>query len=135
MSGQTLPRCIVGPWEDVPNNAMLRTANRRPGWPRSAVYSGAYRLYRRTDIVFGSASGLKSQQRLEVEMRVLLTSLGQLGEAVITSLSGEYEFRVLRRKPQGEIADAFAGDIRSFDSMAEAAEGIDAIVHTAGLWQ
>jgi UDP-glucose 4-epimerase len=67
-------------------------------------------------------------------MKVLLTSLGQLGEAVITSLSGEYEFQVLCRKPQDDITDAFLGDIRSFESIEEAAEGTDAIVHTAGLW-
>lgn len=67
-------------------------------------------------------------------MKILLTSLGHVGGAVAASLSGEYEIRALLRRDSDEQVEVRIGDVRSYESVRDAARGVDAIVHTAGLW-
>ena len=67
-------------------------------------------------------------------MKILLTSLGHLGGAVVKALSDANELRVLCRTEKDVPAETVIGDIRSYESVQKAAQGVDAIVHTAALW-
>ncbi len=67
-------------------------------------------------------------------MKVLLTSLGHLGGAIARMLSPKHQVKVLRRRREDIPYELFVGDIRRYDDVKLAADGVDAIIHTAALW-
>lgn len=68
-------------------------------------------------------------------MEVLLTGAsGHVGEAILDGLADVYDWRLLDREHPGTDApgEVFVGDITDPDFVAEAVDGVDAIIHLAG---
>jgi len=66
---------------------------------------------------------------------VLLTGAeGRVGQAILSDLSGEYDWRLLDRDPPTRRADHefVVADITDEDAVREAMEGVGAVVHLAG---
>lgn len=66
--------------------------------------------------------------------RVLLTgSAGGIGTVLRRHLGARYRFRCLDRVPTVGEPDAIVADIRDFEAMKQATEGMDAVVHLAAV--
>ncbi|MBT3345535.1 MAG: NAD(P)-dependent oxidoreductase [Gemmatimonadetes bacterium] len=66
--------------------------------------------------------------------RVLVTGAGgKIGSVVAAGLSGRYQIRGLDRCPMPDLADHIVGDVADPEVCHRAMEGIDAVIHLAGV--
>ncbi len=68
-------------------------------------------------------------------MKVLLTGAsGHVGQAILGDLADEYEWRLLDLEHPGHDApgEVFVGSVTDEELVAEAVEGVDAVIHLAG---
>ena len=72
-------------------------------------------------------------------MRVLITgAAGTIGTHLTRGMKDRHELRGLDRVPMPELDDAIVGDIADFDTVLEATQGMEAVIHLAnvgGAWE
>ena len=70
-----------------------------------------------------------------MEGPVLLTgALGRVGEAILSGIGDEYDWRLLDRRPPDEPTDheLVVADVTDVEAVREAMDGVDAVIHLAG---
>ena len=70
-------------------------------------------------------------------MKVLVTGgSGKIGRALCPKLRESHCVRILSRKFSADSDEEFIrGDIRELDHVSKAMEGVDAVIHLAGVWE
>lgn len=72
-------------------------------------------------------------------MRVLITgAAGAVGSTLVRGMAGRYALRGLDCVPMPELEDSIVGDIGDLDTLVEATQGMDAVIHLAnvgGPWE
>jgi uronate dehydrogenase len=67
-------------------------------------------------------------------MRVLITgAAGNIGSTIVRNIKDRYELRGLDRVPMPDLEDTVVGDISDFDTVFKATEGMEAVIHLAGV--
>ena len=67
-------------------------------------------------------------------MRVLITgAAGKVGTTLVKALHDRYELHGLDRAPMPHLARATVGDVADYEVVRKASEGMDAIIHLAGM--
>ena len=67
-------------------------------------------------------------------MRVLITgAAGKVGTTLVKALHDRYELYGLDRAPMPHLARATVGDVADYEVVRQASEGMDAIIHLAGM--
>lgn len=67
-------------------------------------------------------------------MRVLITgAAGKVGTTLVKALHDRYELYGLDRAPMPLLARATVGDVADYELVRQASEGMDAIIHLAGM--
>ena len=69
-------------------------------------------------------------------MRVLITgAAGKVGTTLVKALHDRYELHGLDRVPMPHLVHATVGDVADYEVVCQASEGMDAIIHLAGVAQ
>jgi uronate dehydrogenase len=67
-------------------------------------------------------------------MKILITgAAGEIGATLVKGLRDRYDLRGLDREPMPDLEDAVVGDIADFDTVLGAMQGVDAVIHLAGV--
>ena len=67
-------------------------------------------------------------------MKILITgAAGAVGSTLVKGMKDRYALRGLDRVPMPDLEDAIVGDIADFDTVLKATEGMDAVIHLAGI--
>ncbi len=65
--------------------------------------------------------------------KVLLTGAsGRIGSFLVDALADEFEIHPMYRRPVEGISNPVYANLRDFDSLVQATEGMDAVIHLAG---
>jgi uronate dehydrogenase len=67
-------------------------------------------------------------------MRILITgAAGAIGSTLVKGMKDRYRLRGFDRVPMPDLEDAIVGDIADFEAVLRATEGMDAVIHLAGI--
>ena len=67
-------------------------------------------------------------------MNILITgAAGAIGSTLVKGMKDRYALRGLDRVPMPDLDDAIVGDIADFETVLSATEGMDAVIHLAGI--
>ena len=67
------------------------------------------------------------------QMKILITgAAGAIGSTLVKGLKDKYQLRGLDLIPMHDLDDTITGDIADFDTVSNATEGMDAVIHLAG---
>ena len=71
---------------------------------------------------------------MEEKMKVLITgAAGEIGSVLVQGMKDRYAIRGLDRQPMPDLEDTIIGDVADFDTMLEATQDMDAVIHLTGI--